>query len=171
MPQKITSKLRRHILAGSVYLAGYGFSRPGRLRDPTQPAGDAVRSVYEYPAYRDGNTRYHLLFDIYNLGVVPLEIGLWRLADESFRPGQATTELRDLLLESCEEELRPVMGRIYLKAVQCCLTGDFPVEGLDPVNDDGSDWPEMSRDKLIALEEGDEQINADLTASFYWRVV
>jgi hypothetical protein len=171
IPQKDTSRLRRQILAGSVYLAGYEFSRPGRLRDPTQPAGDVVRSVYAHPAYRDGNTRYHRLFDIYSLGVVLLEIGLWQLADESVRPGQTATEVRDLLLESCEEELGPAMGRIYLNAVQCCLTGDFPVEGLDSVNDDGTDWLEMSPDELTALEEADEQINADLTASFYWKVV
>lgn len=99
------------ISARSVYLAGYEFSRPGRLRDPTQPAGDVVRSVYAHPAYRGGDVRYRRLFDIYSLGVVLLEIGLWQRAADSVRPGQTASDIQDLLIDSIEscEELGPAM--------------------------------------------------------------
>lgn len=158
------------ISASSVYLAGYEFSRPGRLRDPTQPASDVVRSVYAHPEYRSGNVRYRRLFDIYSLGVVLLEIGLWQRAADSVRPGQTANDIQDLLIESCEE-LGPAMGRVYRNAVLCCLTSDFPVERLDSVEEVEPEWHEMTADKIAATEESDEQVNADLTASFYWKVV
>jgi len=162
---------RGQISASSVYLAGYEFSRPGRLRDPTQPAGDVVRSVYAHPAYRGGDIKYRRLFDIYSLGVVLLEIGLWQNAVTSVRPGLTANNIQELLIESCEEELGPAMGRVYRNAVHCCLTGDFAVEGLNSVNEDEPNWLEMTADEIVAMEQLDEQMNADLTASFYWKVV
>lgn len=139
------------ISASSVYLAGYEFSRAGRLRDPTQPAGDVV--VYAHPAYRGGNVGYRRLFDIYSLCVVLLEIGLWQRAADSVRPGQTANDIQDLLIESCEEELGPAMGRVYLNAAQCCLTGDFPVEGLSLEDEAELKWLEMIADEIAALEE------------------
>jgi hypothetical protein len=162
---------RGQISASSVYLAGYEFSRPGRLRDPTQPAGDVVRSVYAHPAYRGGDIKYRRLFDIYSLGVVLLEIGLWQHAATSVRPGKTANDIQELLIESCEEELGPAMGRVYRNAVHCCLTGDFAVEGLNSVKEDEPNWLEMTADEIVAMEQLDEQMNADLTASFYWKVV
>jgi hypothetical protein len=162
---------RGQISASSVYLAGYEFSRPGRLRDPTQPAGDVVRSVYAHPAYRGGDIKYRRLFDIYSLGVVLLEIGLWQNAATSVRPGLTANNIQELLIESCEEELGPAMGRVYRNAVHCCLTGDFAVEGLNSVKEDEPNWLEMTADEIVAMEQLDEQMNADLTASFYWKVV
>jgi hypothetical protein len=162
---------RGQISASSVYLAGYEFSRPGRLRDPTQPAGDVVRSVYAHPAYRGGDIKYRRLFDIYSLGVVLLEIGLWQHAATSVRPGQTANDIQELLIESCEEELGPAIGRVYRNAVHCCLTGNFAVEGLNSVKEDEPNWLEMTADEIVAMEQLDEQMNADLTASFYWKVV
>ena len=103
--------------------------------------------------------------------MVLLEIGLWQRAADSVRPGQTANEIQALLIESCEEELGPAMGRVYLNAAQCCLTGDFPVEGLSSEDEAEPNWLEMTADEIAALEESDEQINADLTASFYWKVV
>lgn len=162
---------RGQISASSVYLAGYEFSRPGRLRDPTQPAGDVVRSVYAHPAYRGGDIKYRRLFDIYGLGVVLLEIGLWQNAATSVRSGLTANNIQELLIESCEEELGPAMGRVYRNAVHCCLTGDFAVEGLNSVKEDEPNWLEMTADEIVAMEQLDEQMNADLTASFYWKAV
>ena len=163
------AKVQRQVTANSVYLAGYEFSRPGRLRDPTQPAGDVVKSVYAHPAYRGGNARYRRSFDIYSLGVILLELGLWQRAADSIQAGQMEDNVYDVLIESCEE-LGPAMGKVYRDAVRCCLSGDFPVEGL---TNEGEkvDLLGMSANEITALEESDEQMNADLTASFYWRVV
>jgi Prion-inhibition and propagation len=170
MQQRGVSRPHWEIPLSSVYLAGYEFSRPGRLRDPTQPAGDVVRSVYAHPAYRRGNIRYRRLFDIYSLGVVLLEIGLWQRVVDSIRPGKTADDIQDFLIGSCEE-LGPTMGRVYLNAVQSCLKGDFPVEGLDLYEEAEPNWLEMTADETVALEVSDEQMNADLTASFYWKVV
>lgn len=171
MQQRGASRRQREIFSpSSVYLAGYEFSRPGRLRDPTQPAGDVVRSVYAHPAYRGGNSRYRRLFDIYSLGVVLLEIGLWQRVVDSIRPEQTADDIRDLMIESCDD-LGPTMGRVYLNAVLSCLNGDFLVEGLDLDDVAEPNWQDITADEIVALEVADAQRNADLTASFYWKVV
>jgi hypothetical protein len=166
-----TNSSEHRISPNSVYLAGYEFSRPGRLRDPTQPAGDAARGAHAHPAYRDGGTRYRRVFDIYSLGVVLLEIGTWQRAAGSVRPGRTARDMQDLCIESCERELGPAMGRVYLNAVLCCLTGDSAASGLDAIDEAEPDWDKLSAEQVLALEEADEQMNADLTASFYWKVV
>jgi hypothetical protein len=168
--QRAAPRSNWEILPSSVYLAGYEFSRPGRLRDPTQPAGDVVRSVYAHPAYRGGNFRYRRLFDMYSLGVVLLEIGLWQRVVDSVRPGQTADDIRDFLIESCKD-LGPTMGRVYMNAVLSCLQGDFPVEGLEQDEEVERNWAQMETDEIVALEVLDEQRNADLTESFYWKVV
>jgi hypothetical protein len=111
------------------------------------------------------------MFDIYSLGVVLLEIGTWQRAAGSVRPGRSAKDMQDLCIASCERELGPAMGRIYLNAVLCCLTGDFAANGLDSIDEMEPDWSKLTADQIFALEEADEQMNADLTASFYWKVV
>jgi hypothetical protein len=63
------------------------------------------------------------------------------------------------------------MGRVYLNAVLSCLKGDFLVEGLDLDDVAEPNWQDMTVDEIVGLEVADAQRNADLTASFYWKVV
>jgi Prion-inhibition and propagation len=164
-PQKTSNK--------SLFLAGYEFARPGRLRDPTQKAGAITIDLYAHPAYRSGsNVKYRRLFDIYSLGVVLLEIGLWRRVESGVTARQTAEEVRDTLVEACERQLGPAMGTLYRDAVSACLKGEFPVEGL--AVEDGEEepkWEELSAEEITTLEVKDEQINSDLSTAFYWKVV
>ena len=158
-----------HFSSNSVFLAGYESSRPGRLRDPTEPSGGTTRSAYTHPDYDPGQVKYRRWFDIYSLGVVLLEIGLWQRAAASIRPGRNPSAIRDLLVESCDE-LGPAMGRIYRDAVRACLTLDFGVD-LDGITAEVDESNAGNAEELMIMEAKDDQMNSDLTASFYWRVV
>jgi Prion-inhibition and propagation len=163
-PQKTSNK--------SLFLAGYEFARPGRLRDPTQKAGTITIDLYAHPAYRSGgNVKYRRLFDIYSLGVVLLEIGLWRRVESGVTARQTAVEVRDTLVEACERQLGPAMGSLYRDAVSACLKGEFPVEGLAVEDEEEPKWEELSAEEITALEAKDEQINSDLSTAFYWKVV
>ncbi|ERF69865.1 hypothetical protein EPUS_05407 [Endocarpon pusillum Z07020] len=155
----------------SAYLSGYEFTRPGRLRDNTQPAGDVASSVYAHPLYREGRVKYHRLFDIYSLGVTLLEIGLWARAGEAVTKETSVYAVQDQLIESCESELGPAMGAEYRTAVKLCLRGDFQVEGLHITDRPEPSWDNFDPREIARLEAADDQVNADLTTEFYMHVV
>ena len=77
---------------------------------------------------------------------------------------------RSSLIES-RKHIGPTMGRVYMTAVLSCLQGDFPVEGMELDQEIEPNWPEMNTEQLVGMEVLHEQRNADLTESFYWKVV
>ena len=64
----------------------------------------------------------------YSLGIVLLEIGLWRPLNEITQKYPLETpyeEIRDRLLKERIPLLKQSMGRRYCEAVRVCLAGDF----------------------------------------------
>ncbi|SCO78746.1 uncharacterized protein FRV6_02959 [Fusarium oxysporum] len=81
-------------------------------------------------------TRYRREFDIYSLGVVLLEIGLWCPIKRIFKDCQ-TEDLgvfSEQLKTKYVPELRGRMGRVYADVVVNCLKGNFG-EGYIPLHD------------------------------------
>ena len=86
--------------------------------------------LYSHPDLKNALSRgpprgFKIEYDIYGLGLVLLEIGLWRtiqslrqeyVNEEEFR-ADLTTELVDMLV--------PRMGTVYWRATQRCLNNDF----------------------------------------------
>lgn len=84
--------------------------------------------------------RYRQIHDIYSLGVILLEIGMWTLALESLSPrvrtageqvrqGIPSIQLRNKVSEQFKEgsktELLSGMGTMYSQVVLTCLNSDF----------------------------------------------
>ena len=155
----------------SMVLAGYEFARTGGFRDPTQRAGKLGFDVYTHPAYTSGKVKYCRLFDIYSIGVVLLEIGLWRRVESSVGSNQTVEGVRKLLIQASNDELGPAMGVFYRDAVCRCLEGSFDVEGLIIDGNPEPNWEEMSPQDIASLEARNERQNGDLAESFYWKVV
>lgn len=70
------------------------------------------------------------MHDVYSLGVVLLEIGLWRqaltLSPSHFRGVQTGTSVKQVLVSNASRlRLRASMGRRYQGVVLKCLQGDF----------------------------------------------
>lgn len=113
------------------YLVGFEFSRPET--GPTNMIGD---DVIEYNLYRhkdrlweNPTTAFNRKHDIYALGVVLLEIGLWKTAQDIYaefggeRPGKHTTgeQLKTAYLKAAKM-LPHLIGEGFSTAVMACLT-------------------------------------------------
>ncbi|KAL6407536.1 hypothetical protein AUP68_08555 [Ilyonectria robusta] len=115
-------------------LLGFGLSRPERLGERTVDLRDGGRSSWRFwlhPKLRyDGPHRqFERAFDVYALGVVLFEIGMWQDAHyyTSGGPraaGLSADEFRRRLVHVCARDMAHHMGGAYKAAVMMCLDGD-----------------------------------------------
>ncbi|KAI1118193.1 hypothetical protein F5Y14DRAFT_447075 [Nemania sp. NC0429] len=106
------------------YIVGLHKSRPdGSFWLTDGPLADADLGDYQHPDYTKGGLRYRPAFDYYSLGVVLLEIGLWRPISSwgsKFRDSTAD-EVRSDLIEFCRSRLCIKMGVVYRDVVLRCM--------------------------------------------------
>ncbi|KAH6891537.1 hypothetical protein B0T10DRAFT_547824 [Thelonectria olida] len=112
------------------YLTGFEFSREEgeRLATETVIEGAGVNR-YRHPGcqgpFRAGFRKVH---DLYSLGMVLLEIGLWKPFDRppQYKLTSSSSENRDRIVEKClNGYLAHYVGNKYQSVVRTCLTGDF----------------------------------------------
>ena len=132
----------------SPYLTGFEYARPARIGEATEatPVSPAWE-IYQHPNIQgaDAETRqyYRKTFDIYSLGVVLLEIALWKSIDEIVgitdienASPKMTFGVRETLLKGevdVLKELKACVGEKYTEAVRACLVGAdaFGIEARD----------------------------------------
>ncbi|KAI4243535.1 MAG: hypothetical protein LQ352_007006 [Teloschistes flavicans] len=119
------------------YLVGFNYSRPD---DPNSwskmPEYSVAVTDYCHPEYLKQArwVRYQPRFDWYSLGLVLLEIGLWRTLGSMMRgtkPGLPPEELRERVLLKFVPQLDFYMGRGYGRVVRDCIEGHVGVESGD----------------------------------------
>ncbi|KAJ0425696.1 hypothetical protein BJY00DRAFT_307840 [Aspergillus carlsbadensis] len=121
---------------GQPYLVNFQWARGnGGETDPMSRAGDRlwVEEIYHHPD-RQGravDVRYCMSHDIYSLGVVLLELGIWRpLTRYSADLRDADPGRRKEVLLSLAEESAVSMGNRYRRLVKWCLElGTSNVQG------------------------------------------
>ena len=154
-------------LVDNPYIGGFDYARPDRPEELSGPAKTfiaAERNVYRHHDVQDEPvqqsvgqeskdtnpwtvantseaakpvTRYQKIHDIYSLGVILYEIGIWRRAMEKYISHRDPGNFKDNLIESCSD-LGPLMGTRYERVVRRCLNGDFGVPYIkDETKDDG----------------------------------
>lgn len=105
------------------YVVGLQKSRPdGSFWQTLGPAIDDHLQDYQHPEYA-GTGRYRLAFDYYSLGIVLLEIGLWRPLGSllsNFRTS-GLAQIRSELIKICQTRLGVKMGAVYRDAVLRCM--------------------------------------------------
>jgi len=123
-----------HIDYTHPYLVGFEFSRDILDRSNTEQDGLPQRNIYRHPDRqglptdeKDPDRPFTLLHDIYALGVVLLEVGLWRAAMgyEKWDPATPADEIRRALEEHAKQRLPHYMGQDYTDMVVACLQGSF----------------------------------------------
>ncbi|KAF5262763.1 hypothetical protein FOXYS1_6513 [Fusarium oxysporum] len=119
----------------SIYLNNFPSLNERLYWHPTRTAAvpDLTASAVGYTLPL---TRYRRELDIYSLGVVLLEIGLWYPIKRIFKDCQ-TEDLgvfSEQLKAKYVPELRGRMGRVYADVVVNCLKGNFG-EGYIPLHD------------------------------------
>ncbi|RYP46713.1 hypothetical protein DL768_007121 [Monosporascus sp. mg162] len=122
------------------YLTDFEFSRPVAGVTRLAPrAVDIDHEVYRHPD-RQGlpNASFSKIHDIYSLGVVLLEIGLWQTAKQIYDDiikyeldgvapagGPTAQMVKDAFLQDAKERLAHRMGSAYQEAVIACLNGEW----------------------------------------------
>ncbi|KAG8534313.1 uncharacterized protein KY384_001157 [Bacidia gigantensis] len=120
------------------YLIGFNYSRPS---DPewwsSLPQYDIAVTDYCHPEYSTQMTRvrYQPRFDWYSLGLVMLEIGLWRTLGSMTKKKETEGMSPHELLQHVQRKYVPLldfyMGRGYREVVERCLVGDIGPETSD----------------------------------------
>ncbi|KAI0837715.1 hypothetical protein F5Y06DRAFT_270056 [Hypoxylon sp. FL0890] len=130
------------------YLIGFDYCRPRNTYDEREFSADEQR-LYRHPNARkvpSAGTQealgspgcYVKAYDIYSMGVVLLEIGLFATAAKIVRkhsePNRVGSgKIRKILIEHAIPNLRFTMGEVYANAVLACLDGSldkFPNQSL-----------------------------------------
>ncbi|KAL2831450.1 hypothetical protein BDW59DRAFT_140183 [Aspergillus cavernicola] len=122
------------------YVAGWGYARNidgGTLL--VNADTDLEANLYRHPL-RQGQPRdsFKPEHDIYTLGVILLEIALWRTVSDVFKKqieAASTTgkvpepeRITRALVDIAHQDIPGEMGEGYARAVERCLTGDFGVQ-------------------------------------------
>ena len=120
------------------FLLGFLYSRVNDLKGYTEGPTDVSHNAYQHPDHRERQLRFCAEYDYYSLGLILLEIGLWKPLDKILEPlGKIVKRLEvsaghslslpDLLCLGCVPRLRLSMGSRYGRVVEACLRGRFGV--------------------------------------------
>ena len=148
----IAGKSEDHHL-GPAFLCGFDYSRRADGKTTGQDLRDWTTSVYVHPtrlAKAEQNkggevdevsrmpaTRFSRSHDLYSLGVLLLEVGMWKLVEDqakSLGPGKTPEERRNKMLEYAKTRLPTVMGSRYADVVLECLNGGLNDDVGDVIN-------------------------------------
>jgi hypothetical protein len=104
-------------------ILGFDSSRPDGLVEMTYNARlTAPEEIYRHPASLGADRRpYCKEFDVYALGLVLLELGLWKSVRVIHKPRYAPREFRDKVLLGLVPALGSKTGRRYRAIVEACL--------------------------------------------------
>jgi hypothetical protein len=111
---------------------GFNFSRPEAFFSAGPANFVPAENIYRHPQ-RQGEPEsvFTKIHDIYALGVVLLEIGLWepaiKLEKNMFAHAKDNYAIQSQLIKHAQKRLESRVGKKYRDAVVTCLTGKFDV--------------------------------------------
>ena len=145
----------------SPYIVGLYKSRPdGEFWQTSGPTADDSLHDYQHPEY-SASGRYSQYYDYYSLGIILLEIGLWRslksmLSRQKVDGLQSTdlgaVEIRMRLLQTAQERLGSKMGTTYRDAVVRCLDTSLETNCDSPSCELGAEGTTEPKGKTTAFE-------------------
>ncbi|CZR66069.1 uncharacterized protein PAC_15970 [Phialocephala subalpina] len=124
------------------FLVGFEYSRPDAQGEQTENVVDGEESrFYRHPQAQavpvadvlqplGGAGRYSKVYDIYSVGVILVELGLFKSAQNIILGNRCSLnapaeEIRRVLIEKAIPEVKFCMGEIYANAARICLDGYF----------------------------------------------
>ncbi|KAJ6446004.1 prion-inhibition and propagation domain-containing protein [Purpureocillium lavendulum] len=105
------------------YLSGFDSSRPD-LDTALSVASKnpSIADLHRHPSTLRGLASYCKVFDVYSLGLVLLEIGLWKVLQTYHKPHYSAERWRDkVVLAVLVPGLGSKVGRRYREVVELCL--------------------------------------------------
>jgi hypothetical protein len=132
------------------YLTGFSFARPDRPNELSMEKPiPAELDLYRHPDHVAGYTRF---CDIYSLGVILFEIGIWKSIESIHERNadqlKSESDMQKYLCHNSGKALQGMMGTTYATVVRRCLTGDFGVETNQAEEDELSKafWTKIVRE-------------------------
>lgn len=111
------------IMLDSPFVSGFSIARPDAKEQVSCisfPAYPEPRDLYRHPDlhHESGRPRYHVKYEFYSLGLVLLEIGLWKALNlQNDKNG-----FKDRVTDRVRKDLPFCMGERYTNVVLYCLT-------------------------------------------------
>jgi hypothetical protein len=123
---------------GTPYLVGFSYARRGTARSTGSSRADWRNEIYRHPERQaaelgiDPEVYYKPYHDVYSLGVVLLELGLWERLDATYEAQlkRATAnQRRDTLIDLASGHLPSKVGSTFSRIVRGCLEVDADTDG------------------------------------------
>lgn len=109
----------------SPYLLGFDASRPEQLSELSSiTKNPSSLDLHRHPLSLDGSEKrpFCKAFDIYSLGLLLLEIGLWRSLQSYYKPHYSAQKFKErIVLGALVPGLASKIGRRYMAVVEKCL--------------------------------------------------
>jgi serine/threonine protein kinase len=119
----------------SPNLLGFDVSRPDGVGEMSVASkGNAASDLHRHPSSLNGMSRkpYCKSFDIYSLGLVLLEIGLWKVLQLYHKPHYTAERFRDkVVVQNLIPNLNSKTGRLYRDVVERCIFAREDLSGQE----------------------------------------
>lgn len=135
------------------YLAGFGYARLDDPREVSEVEARTADNLYRHPEYQlpaPRRKKYRRSYELYSLGVVLAEVGLWKQIDGFWRSTFDAATFAVHLRDNVVPLLGHYMGEGYRDAVACCL--DARRFGVG--DDEGRALLEAFSRKVVGVLEG-----------------
>lgn len=118
----------------SPYLVGFQHSREDEQNAFTRSSkfnSDAKK--YQHPSYQEPSCPFKREFDFYSLGLVFLEIGVWKCLSNIYnkRPESTPSDLREQYIQDCNRHVLQRMGPTYHEVTLTCLQAESRFRGKE----------------------------------------
>lgn len=162
------------------YISGFDFSRRDKAGQKSLQMSKSPLDLYRHPDLRrlrpnsEQLPAYSRKYDIYSLGLVLFEIGMWRRLDAFLKPNMTPDAFRARILTYLERDMPMLMGETYQHVVTKCISGDYLHDGLpDHISQDGDETQDNQQDatEVGTDDEAFAQRALSESNSFYSSVV
>ncbi|KAL8905132.1 MAG: hypothetical protein Q9207_002833 [Kuettlingeria erythrocarpa] len=86
-----------------------------------------ISNIYRHPSYERGQrSRFKAVYDIYSLGLILLEIGLWMPISKLWKTRYTRAQFKNRLQTIYTKKLSGKCGTSYMKVVEFCLRSADP---------------------------------------------
>jgi Prion-inhibition and propagation len=116
------------------FILGFDYARPlGPSQMSDRPIPQHSNDIYRHPDYQflpvgsepqhDTLARkYQIIYDVYSIGLILVEIGMWHRINVFWKPGMTSFALQDHVFRNLWR-LESLVGKYYTLAVRWCLQG------------------------------------------------
>ena len=114
------------IMLDTPFITGFSISRPDDIKQRSLNKDLEARAIYLHPDLRapdpEKRPQYHRKYEIYSLGLLLYEIGIWNTIDRAVNITLLPAEFKKKAVDRCTKDLPFFVGTKYRDVVLRCLT-------------------------------------------------